>query len=169
MSTVIVDNLATDEDGRNIPLTELGYRVIKSYRAVYTGGSWNNSTGYNWVPGMYYDYTPLRSDSRLRVYCSIPYAGVNSAHAISHWVFYRNGTEIGRHSISGQHLEDNNTYTWDMASWGTSSGRVGYQMRVYSNDNNEVRPYTTRYWNGGGSNQNPRGQYVIYEYLTQGL
>jgi len=38
-------------------------------------------------------------------------------------------------------------------------------MRAYANDNNEVRPYCTQYWDGGGSVQNCRGQYVIQEYL----
>ena len=171
MSTVIVDNLSSDEmvGSDNIPLTELGYRVIKEYTSIYTSGQWNPNNSYAWMPGMYVDYTPLSSSSRIRVYCSVPGAGVNSAHAISHWIFYRNGTELGRHSVSGQHFEDNNTYTWDMASWGTTSGRIGYQMRSYANDNHEVRLYRTRYWNGGGSNQNCRGQFVLYEYLTQGL
>ena len=129
MSTLIVNELRTDEFSPTIPLIELGYRVIKSFRQTYTSGEWNPDNNYNWVPGMFADYTPESASSRIRVYCSIPAAGRNAAHAISHWIFYANGSEIGRHSRSANHYENNHTYTWDFASWGTSAGRIGYQMR----------------------------------------
>jgi hypothetical protein len=166
MSTVIVNELQADEFRPPIPLTELGYRVVKNYRASYTGGAWNPDTNYNWVPGMHFDYTPELSNSRIRVYCTIPYAAVNIAHAISHWIFYANGAEQGRHSVSGNHIEDNSLYTWDFPSWGTTSGRIGYQLRSYTNDSNEVRLFTTRYWDGAGSGQNCRGNFTIEEYLV---
>jgi hypothetical protein len=167
MSTVIVDNLFYNSEDPNskIPLTELGYRTIKGYRQIYNSGQWNPDTNYNWVPGMFYDYTPQLSTSRIRVNCIIPYLSLNAAHAISHWIFYANGVEIGKHSVSGNHIEDNSSYIWDFASWGTTEGRIGYQMRAYANDNHEVRLYTTRYWDGGGSNQNCFGQLIIEEYL----
>lgn len=166
MSTVIVDSLTVDETRTQIPLTELGYRVIKSYRQTYTGGQWNPTTSYAWIPGMFFDYTPVSASSRIRTYCHIPYAR-NSGNAlgISHWIFYANGTEQGRHSISGNHLEDMSTYVWDFASWGTSVGRIGYQQRSYADDNHEVRVYTTQYWDGGGSSQVCNGQLIIEEYL----
>ena len=166
MSTVIVDQLAVDETSPLIPLTQLGPRIVKSYRATYTSGQWNPTTTYAWVPGMFYDYTPAYSTTRIRVVCHIPYAGINVAHAISSWIFYSNtSTEQGRHSISGEHLEDFSAYQWDFASWGTTSGRIGYQMRSHAEDNNEVRVYTTRYWEGAGSNQNCYGQFIIEEYI----
>lgn len=166
MSTIIVDQIQTDEDRGPIPLTQLGYRIIKNYRANYDSGQWNPSTAYNWVPGMWADYTPASSSSRIRVYCHLSYArNSGSAHGISHWIFYANGTERGRHSISGNHIEDNSVYVWDFASWGTSSGRIGYQMRAYADDNHEVRPHCTQYWDGGGSVQTCRSQFIIEEYL----
>lgn len=165
MSTLITDSLIINDRGDIVPLTELSRRMIRQYRANYDGGSWNPDTNYNWVPGMFHDYTPLSASSRIRARCHIPYAGVNAAHAISHWIFYANGVEQGRHGMSGNHLEDMSSYTWDFASWGTSSGRIGYQMRAYANDNHEVRPYTTRYWDGGGSGQVCRAQLIIEEYL----
>jgi len=170
MSTVSVNDIQIDEFRTLIPVSELGYRVIKQFRSTYTAGEWNNSTGYNWVPGMFVDYTPLSASSRIRVHCTIPMAGRNAAHAISHWIFYSNGgsTEVGRHSVSGQHYEDSQTYVWDFASWGTNNRRIGYQMRAYANDNHEVRVYATRYWNGGGSLQNCRGVFFLEEYLVQG-
>lgn len=165
MSILIVDKIVVDDRNEPISVTELGHRVIKNYRQNYTGGSWNPDTNYNWVPGMYYDYVPASASSRLRVSCNIPVAGVNAAHCISHWIFYANGTEQGRHGVSGQHHEDRRIYTWDIASWGTSSGRVGYQSRSYANDNHEVRVFVTRYFDGGGSGQNCYGQFVIEEYI----
>lgn len=166
MSTIIVDTLYSDKHDITIPVTEIGHRVIKTYRADYTAGTWNPSTAYNWVPGMYYDYTPASASSRIKVSCYIPYYGINAAHAISHWIFYANGVEQGRHSLSGNHLEDFASFTWDFPSWGTSAGRVGYQQRSYAEDNHETRVYGTRYWEGGGSVQNAYGQFTIEEYLT---
>jgi hypothetical protein len=165
MSTLIVDQLYCDPHEAPVPLTQLGYRIIKNFRQNYDGGAWNPDNTYNWVPGMFNDYTPLLSTSRIRVWCHIPYVGLNAAHGISHWIFFGNGVERGRHSVSGNHIEDESTYVWDFASWGTTAGRIGYQMRSYANDNNEIRPYTTRYWDGGGSQQNCRGQFIIEEYL----
>jgi hypothetical protein len=165
MSTLRVNEIKSSDTSQPIALNELGYRVIKNYRQNYTGGQWNPDTNYNWVPGMFFDYTPASASSRIRVYCNISYVGLNAAHGISHWIFYANGVERGRHSISGNHLEDNACYTWDFPSWGITAGRIGYQMRSYANDNNEVRPYTTRYWDGTGSQQNCIGQFIIEEYI----
>jgi hypothetical protein len=166
MSTLVTDFLSFDPNSNAIPLTELGHRVVKEARAQYTGGQWNPDNSYNWIPGMFNDYTPLLTTSRIRMTCMIPYAGNSgSAHRISHWIFYANGVELGRHGVSGEHLQDARTFVWDTASWGTSSGRMGYQMRAYANDNHEVRVYTTEHWDGGGSQQNCYGQYVIQEYL----
>lgn len=171
MSTLITNRILLDpiSDVAPTPLTELGYRVVKQARATYDGGQWNPDNNYNWVPGMFNDYTPLLANSRIRMTCMIPFAGNVAAHAISHWIFYANGVEQGRHGVSGEHYEDQRTYAWDVASWGTSSGRIGYQMRAYANDNHEVRPFTTRYWDGVGSTQVCRGQYVIEEYIAQGV
>lgn len=166
MSTIITDQLQYDYDRPQVPVSELGHRIIKNFRQNYDSGAWNPDTNYNWVPGQYADYTPLSSSSRIRAWCHIPYVGLNTAHSISHWIFYANGVEQGRHCVSGNHLEDMSSYVWDFASWGTTEGRIGYQMRSHGNDSHEVRPYTTRYWDGGGSSQVCRGQFVIEEYLT---
>jgi hypothetical protein len=166
MSTIIVDDIVFDQNSGDItPLSDLRHRVIKQFRNTYTNGAWNPDNNYNWVPGMFADYTPLSASSRIRVNCHMSYVGLNAAHAISHWIFYANGVERGRHSISGNHLEDNSVYMWDFPSWGTSNARIGYQSRSYANDNHEVRPHTTRYWDGGGSNQNCFAQIIIEEYV----
>jgi hypothetical protein len=246
MSQLITNNLLIDTTNDPIPLTELGYRVIKTARATYDGGQWNPTTTYNWIPGMFNDYTPLLTTSRVRMTCMIPFArNSGAAHAISSWIFYANSVEQGRHAVMGEHYEDMCTYVWDCASWGATavtsanatisgttftavgqptggaaafsvgqqltgtgvalgtiitagpltgsagspgatwtvnqaqtvtattitgilptSGRIGYQMRAHGDDNHEIRPYCTQYWDGGGSVQVCRGQYVIEEYLV---
>lgn len=167
MSTLIVDNIVVDPHLESVPLTQLGHRIVKTSRQNYDGGLWNANTTYNWVPGMNMFYTPLRADTRVRVWCHLPYArNSGSAQGISHWIFYANGVERGRHSISGQHIEDASVYVWDMASWGTTNAQIGYQSRSYADDNHEVRPYTTQYFDGGGSNQTCRGQMIVEEYLA---
>lgn len=165
MSKVIVDNLQTQPRAPYIPLSQLWYRPIKTQIQTYTAGQWNPDTNYNWIPGMFIDYIPASSRSRIKASCTIPYVGLNAAHGISSWIFYANGIEIARHSVSGNHIEDCTTYTYDVGSWGTTSARIGYQMRAHSNDSNEIRPYTTRYWDGGGSNQVCYGQMLIEEYI----
>ena len=169
MSTLITNSLQLDSDRPPVPLSELGYRIIKDFRQRHTAGEWNPNDTFNWVPGMFNDYTPLREDSRIRVYCTIPQASRNAAHAIAHWIFFANGVEIGRHNVSGNHYEDNCQYTWDFESWGTTQGRIGYQMRSYANDNNEQRVYSSRYWDGSGSAQNFFGHFQIEEYISQGV
>lgn len=168
MSTVIVDNLVYSEANREnqiISVAELGHRVVKTYRSTYTGGQWNPNTTMNNVPGMYVSWTNAESGNRLRVSCHIPYAGINAAHVISHWQFVGGPSGVvGSHSISGYHLEDFGWFVWDIAGWYGGSYGVGYQMRAYADDNHENRVYTTRYWDGGGSNQNCYGQMIIEEY-----
>lgn len=164
MSNLYTDNFYIHDDLTEVPVLELTHRVLKQQRQTYTSGQWNPDTNFNWVPGMNAFYTPVSASSRIRVTCHIPLCGLNAAHEISHWIFYAAGVERGRHSVSGNHFEDNCVYVWDFASWGTSNQQVGYQMRAYANDNHEVRVYTTRYWNGGGSNQNCYGQFLIEEY-----
>jgi hypothetical protein len=165
MSTLQVNTLVANQRQLNLDTSELGYRMIKRVRQLYTGGQWNPDTNFNWVPGMFFDYTPASTGTRVRITCHIPHAGLNAAHVISHWIFYSNGIEQGKHSISGNHYEDAGTYVWEVASWGTFNARVGYQMRSYANDNHETRVYTTRYWDGGGSNQNCYGQLQIEEFF----
>ena len=167
MSTLVTDTISPDPNLAPLSLDQLRRRVIREKRFTYTGGGWRNNNTFNWVPGAFDDYTPLSASSRIRGYWTLPVARwVGAAHSISHWIFYANGVEQGKHSLSGHHLEHRATYVWDFPSWGTSTGRIGYQMRMYAQGNHEVGVYSTQYWEGGGSNQNCFGQYYIQEYLA---
>ena len=164
MSTVRADNLQAVNTDYTIPLSELRQRVIKDYRTTYNSGSWEPTTTYGWAPGLFYDYTPASASSRIRVSIGLGY-GHSSGHSICHCIFYANGVEINRHCISGQSPEHRHTYIFDFASWGTTSGRIGYQMRAYGTSN-QPRVHGTYYWNGAGSNQNVMSHFIIEEYFA---
>lgn len=168
MSTLVTDTISPDPNLDPLSLDQLRRRIIRETRSTYTGGGWRGNNTFQWVPGAYVDYTPLSASSRIRCYWTLPTASwVGNAQAISHWIFYSNGsTEQGRHNMSCNHKEHRATYVWDFASWGTSVGRIGYQMRMYTLNNHEMGVYSTRYWEGNGSNQNCYGQTYIQEYLA---
>ena len=165
MGTLSVDYLQNRAGTVTVPVKELETRVIQYYHAEYTGGAWNPNNSYAWMPGSFRDFTPRRADSRIKYTCRIPYYWPNASHAISHWRFYVNGEILYTWSESGTYIENGRTFEFEFPSWGTSSGRIGMQMRAYSNNNHEVRPYGTRYWDGGGSTQNCRGHLMIEEIL----
>lgn len=164
MSTVKVDNLQDHNRGYLLPLSQLSQRVVKEYRQTYQNGSWDPSDSYAWAPGLWVDYQPARSDTRIRVTMTIAFAHSNG-HAISSCVFYSNdSTEQGRHSISGQSPEHRHTYVWEFASWGTNRARIGYQIRRHGGSNTP-RFHGTHHWDGGGSNQTSQSQIYIEEFL----
>jgi hypothetical protein len=167
MGTFRTNSIQHSDGSLILPVYELQRRVIQQFIANYTAGEWNPDNNYTWAPGSYVDITPRRSDSRICYIWRCPHAWSNATHAISHWTFYVNGTLFYRHGQSGVHIEDGNVIKWDVPSWGTTSGRIGYQIRSYSNDNHETRLYCTYYWNGTGrAAQNCYGQLIVEEYVN---
>jgi len=170
MGTLTTSYIASNTGSLVIPVRELATRCIQRYHNQYTSGEWNPDATSNWAPGGYVDFTPLRADSRIVFTWRVPTAWSNASHSITHWRFYVNGVLYYRHGHGGTHVEDGNTLRWDVPSWGTGSGRIGYQVRSYANDNHETRLYTTYYWNGTGrSAQNAYGQLIVEEWAQSGL
>jgi hypothetical protein len=165
MGTLTLETLRNTAGTVSIPVRELKQRVIQYYQSQYTAGTWNPDNTYTWVPGSFVDFTPRRADSRIKYTMRLPIAWVVASHAISNWYFYANGVLIWYWSESGTHIENGRTYEFEVPSWGTTSGRIGLQVRSHANDNNEVRFYTTYYWDGAGSNQNCRGHLMVEEIL----
>jgi hypothetical protein len=163
MSTLRVNNLSVGPEQLVIPTGELENRVIKDFRTQYAGGSWEPSDTYQWIPNAYVDYTPSSTNSRIRFTINLSFAHT-SGHAIMHCIFYANGVEIGRHNIAGQSPEHRHTYVWDVASWGGSLARIGYQARRYGGSN-IPRVHGTHHWEGAASNQNANTQIYIDEYF----
>ena len=147
-----------------VPVTELRTRVIQFYRADYTSGTWNPDNTYNWIPGAYYDFTPRRTDSVIFYTMRLPTTRQGgSTHAIGNFYFYANNILYYQWEESLQHMENGKTWQFQVPSWGTSTGRIGMQNRAHANDSNEVRMYSTEYWDGTGSSQNCKGQLIIEE------
>jgi hypothetical protein len=147
-----------------VPVIELTTRVIQYIRQDYTAGQWNPDNTYNWVPGAFFDFTPKRADSVIQYTMRLPTSRVvGSAHAIGNWYFFANNIIYYQWEDSLNHGENGNIWTFQVPSWGTSTGRIGLQHRAHSNDGNEFRMYTTEYWNGVGSQQNCFGQLFIEE------
>lgn len=166
MGTLTTASLTPTGGSPVVPIRELTPRIIQHFRQDYTAGEWNPDNNNNWAPGSFVDFTPRRADSRISYIWRVPVAWSNASHAISHWRFFVNGILYAYHSTSGVHIEDGCTLKWDVPSWGTSAGRIGYQVRSYANDNHETRLYTTYYWDGTGrSAQNARGQLIVEEYV----
>jgi hypothetical protein len=163
MSIIRVDNIKSKSDEVILPVNELRSRVIKTYRNSYSGGSWDPSDTYSWLPAGFVDYTPVSSTSRIRFNINISFAHT-SGHGIAHCIFYANNVEIGRHSIAGQSPEHRHMYVWDFASWGTTESRIGYQVRRYGGSN-IPRFHGTFYWNGTGSNQAAQTEILLEEYF----
>lgn len=163
MSTLVIDGFKSSNQNEIIPFEELGQRVIKTFRSTFTGGPSTLSTSYNWVPGCFTDYTPESDSSIIRFSINLSTSWRDS-HAIGHFIFYANGDEQGRHNIAGQYIEQRHLHLWDVPSWGTSQGRIGYQARTYGTGN-ELRVNSTQYWNGGGTDQAAQTELVIEEYL----
>lgn len=169
MGTLTANAISTYDGSVVVPVRELSKRVIQRYLADYTGGEWNPDTNNNWAPGSYVDFTPKRADSTIHYMWRVPHAWSNASHAISHWRFYVNGNLYFWHGVSGVHIEDGCTLKWQVPSWGTTTGRIGYQIRSYANDNHEVRLYRTYYWEGTTSTQNSYGQLIVEEYANTSL
>lgn len=164
MSTIKVDNIQGGSRETLIPISELRHQVIKTYRFVWNGGAWGPSDAYQWAPSTYCDYTPASASSRIRFTLSMSYGHING-HGITHCIFYANGVEQGRHSIAGQSPEHRHLYVWDVASWGTSQGRIGYQMRRYGGSNSGLINGLT-HWDGvGAGDTRAETEYLIEEYM----
>lgn len=163
-STVQFDTMTNLTGSFVLPVRDIRTRVIQRYITTYTSGEWNPDNTSNWVPGSWVDFAPKRADSKIIYSWRAPHAWSNAGHAISTWRFYANGLLYHVHSVSGTYIENGNTYCWEVPSWGTSTGRIGYQVRSHANDNNEVRIYRTNYWNGGGGNvATVAGQLMVEE------
>ena len=161
---VQIETLQNVSQSVTIPVIELTTRVIQYIRQEYTAGEWNPDNTYNWVPGAFFDFTPRRADSVIFYTMRLPVGRAgSSAHAIGNWYFYANNIIYYQWEDSMDHYENGNVWQFQVPSWGTGLGRIGLQHRAHSNEGNEMRMYSTEYWDGVGSRQNCRGQLLIEE------
>lgn len=168
MTGVLRTEFIQDEGASfSLPVWNMQRRIIQRVSYVHRTGWWRASNTYYWVPGAYVDFRPVRSDSRIRLTFSIPTRDYGSAHMITHWIFYVNGTEYGRHSRGGHHVENAFAQEWDIASWGAGQyARAGYKVRSYAEGNHNAHLYHTEYWDGGGAGYEIPGQVTVEEYTS---
>lgn len=179
---LITDNTLTYQKilSSSSPFQQLGYNTsgVGSYltnksicinRIIsnYTGSPYVTTASYAWVPGLFYDYTPLRADSLIKwsANFSIYWADGNS-YGIMHQYFYWNDQARDTWTYGAQYHERRVHYERVYPSWGITSGRIGIQSRYY-NSSYYGGFHGTTYWDGaGGQSGNSRAQLVIEEFLN---
>lgn len=158
-----VQNLATNI---SIPTGYFKRRILQRVTWQYRQGYWRAENAYYWVPGAYADFVPMRGDSRIKVSMSIHGRLYNYTHMISHWIFYRDRQEIGRHTRGGQHFERSDAMEYEIPSWGEGqSSRVGFMCRSYNANFHNIHIYHTENWDGGGTNITIPGQFRVEEFV----
>lgn len=160
-----VDTIQNEAANTSLNPVYFNYRIIQRFRSRFNLGYWNADNNYRWVPGCFCDFKPMRGDTRIRFRCSFTGRYRGNSHSISHWIFYVDGNEIGRHSIGGQHRESGKVTEWDVPSWGAGQiARIGYKYRDYSNGNHGHHMRMTNYWDGGGPDRRIPSEFCVEEY-----
>jgi hypothetical protein len=166
MAGILNVDTIQDTSGRQVFPAYLARRVVQRVVYVHRQGWCYPDNTYYFLPGTYVDFRPIRNDTRVRVSLSIPMMWYGSAHHISHWVFYRDDIEYGRHTNGGHHTERASVMQWDIPTWGAGQyARVGYRVRAYASGNHSTHLFHVNYWDGGGNNWNPTGQISVEEYF----
>jgi hypothetical protein len=151
---------------RNIQ--DFAHRVVQRVSYTHRNGWIRGDNTYHWLPGGYADFTPVRSDSRIRSTWSIHTRDYGSNHMIMHYIFYRDDIEYGRHTRGGHEIENTNAMEWDIPSWGAGQkARMGHRYRAYSDGNHNAHLYHTEWWDGAGNSNSVPGQYTIVEYVPK--
>lgn len=143
-------------------------RLIQRISYTHRIGWWRANNTYYWVPGANVNFRPIRGDSRIKVTFNIPTRQYGSSqHSITHWIFYKDEIEYGRHSRAGHHVENAFSQEWDIPSWGGMQyARIGYKVRSYSEAANNAHLYYTQYWDGAGADHNIQGLMIVEEYTS---
>lgn len=151
---------------RNIQ--DFAHRVVQRVSYTHRNGWIRGDNTYYWLPGGYADFTPVRSDSRIRSTWCIHTRDYGSNHMIMHYIFYRDDIEYGRHTRGGHEIENTNAMEWDIPSWGAGQkARMGHRYRAYSDGNHNAHLYHTEWWDGSGNSNSVPGQYTILEYVPK--
>jgi hypothetical protein len=136
-------------------------RVIYNYNGYrYTGAY--GAVSYLWIPGCFYDYTPLSSSSILKFSCSFSVAWI-AAHAIDHFIFYTNtNTQVLGFNESGYYVESMVHFQHYVSSWGRFRSRIGLMGRQYGTSDYSCM-HSTMYFDGTTSYQTVKPQIIIEE------
>lgn len=173
-----VNSAGTEPEwGESLPS---GSRIcINRQELRYTGGTWNNSTSMSWIPGLYQNYAPIRSDTLLQFVWGFTLRRRQTYDHITEInmaISEADGTNISYRPYRFEESNHSNTYqnTWteythEENSWGAGvTKRFGLLSAAYDASNYGATFHGT-YWN----NYNQSGQgsaaypyYRIYEWRT---
>lgn len=111
-----------------------GWQLLSSTSTVYTGGS-SAAPHPNraWIPGMYADFTPTSTTSKIFIDAQFQHSDSGTGSiTIAH--VYRDTTRLASFNLSGHnyYVGNWNHINWWIDSWGTTSQRVGIQGSKYS-------------------------------------
>lgn len=132
-----------------------------------SSGTWaanQNGVTHAWVPDLFHDYTPLRSDTRIRLILDYAVAFTGSSGMITHTILHMGGTEYGRYGTSGNSVPEQKVHLQaEVPSWGTTSQRCGLTAVSYSSSWGS-RFHSTWYWGGVSNPQYYPPTLIIEEF-----
>lgn len=159
-----------------------GKLLLNSVETDYTGGQVTLANTYKWINGLFYDYTPVSSTSKITVRCRWLVSRNADASTISHWRFYEgvdNGFSTGAEGNYAENVdlrfgvtattssENLLTFEHTCGSWGEGvEGRLGLYARRYS-ASHETKVHATYYWDGGVSAQVHKPMFIIEEWEVE--
>lgn len=153
------------------------YEILNRVRYVYTGGAWTtNGTSWEWIPGLYYDYTPVSSNSVIRAIAGWTAHRAGTYDIISHMEWARSNSDgssityldsfpMADHSAT--YMSIWHTYQQELPSWGAgTTQRLG--LRVRSADYTNYRAvFHETYWNyspGNGRGSAAYPYWIVEEW-----
>ena len=160
----VIETLSSPCDG-SIVTVQSGTYTFQNVTALQ-----NLTNSYANLNGSVMSYTPPPGTRQVRYRFNyfVEWPGSASAHAISHYRFYIDGTEVSsvRYNLDANYLANRATFEWVINIGGTANTDTGRQAtwttakefkimaRAYSDGTNDVHAHVTYYWDGaGGSTQ----------------
>jgi len=130
-------------------------KLIQRQRNVYTSGAWENTTAMNWVPGLYYDVTPVDDTSAIVIKTGFTVRKIGANDHITNMnvamsnpdgsdIQYISRFETSNHS--GTYHNQWTHYEFEVPSWGAGiTKRIGLLSAAYDYANYRGRFHET-YW-----------------------
>lgn len=118
-------------------------------------GAWETNTSYRTVNGLSHPFTPVRSDTRIKLEYNYMIYWTGS-HSILHMRYYDGDGNLHRSwTNGGQYQEDIVHFVHDLPSWGAGVTKTPYfQARDYTHNGNGCNFHGSYYNNGSGGNVN---------------
>ena len=140
----------------------------------YTGGVWNATSSYQWVPGCYWDYTPTyatSSSDKIVIHFNFAKGAING-YGMMHGRYYEQAsaggsyTELTKASWQASDYHDTRAnFTWVHSGYSDGARRFGWQMREY-NSNHQAKIHSTYHFDGTSGNTFMKPIIIVWEYVA---